>query len=105
MLRRLPRIRAKTLISMNVPDPKRFALNASPVATRPAGDRFRLVYHGTVSGRLNVVLAVRAVARVVATIPTIELNIIGDGEIKDRLVALSEELGIAQHVVFHPRVE
>ena len=104
ILKRQPKARKKTLISINVPDPKRFALGASAIRTRQAHDRFRVVYHGTVSARLNVSLAVEAVARLAPLIPSIELNIVGDGEIRDQLAQLSSELGIAERVVFHPRV-
>lgn len=104
VLKRQPKARRKTLISINVPDPKRFALGTASIRTRSSQDRFRVIYHGTISARLNVSLAVEAVARLAPLIPSIELNIVGDGEIRDQLVELSAELGIAERVVFHPRV-
>jgi len=93
---------AKTFISMNVPDPKRF--HAASRATRcNENGRFRLVYFGTITRRLGIDLAIQAVARVVPVIPGLEFHIIGGGEDKEAFRELSEKLNIAEVVHFSTR--
>jgi glycosyltransferase involved in cell wall biosynthesis len=104
ILARLPRARSKTIVSLNVPDPRLFNGNAPAPGARAASPGFKLVYHGTVSGRLGVGLAVRAVARCAAQISDIELHIIGEGDAKESLIRSCKELGVADRVVFHKRL-
>lgn len=93
---------AKTLISMNVPDPRRFHLERG--ASRHADNgRFRLVYFGTITRRLGIDLAIHAVARVAADIPDLEFYIIGGGEDREAFRRLSENLHIAEVVHFSTR--
>ena len=93
---------AKTLISMNVPDPRRFHLERG--ASRHADNgRFRLVYFGTITRRLGIDLAIHAVARVAADIPGVEFHIIGGGEDREAFRRLSENLHIAEVVHFSTR--
>lgn len=42
-----------------------------------------------------------AFARVLKSVPDARLSLVGDGPLKDRLVLLAEELGIARSVTFH----
>ncbi len=104
VIRRQPRVAAKTIISMNVPDPKRFTRTGPAGGDRNQGNKFKLVYHGGLLGRLTVDRAIHAVARVRERIPEIQLHIIGDGDAKDRLVELAKELGLEDSVVFHGRM-
>jgi glycosyltransferase involved in cell wall biosynthesis len=102
---RQPWSRRKMIVSMNVPDRRLFTARDSAAAMDPRGsDRFRLVYHGTVSGRLGVRLAVEAVARCIERIPEIQLNIIGRGDAKERLVQDCTDRSLTDHVVFHDAV-
>ncbi len=101
---RHPRVRSKMIVSMNVPDPRLFATDNLAATDSPVSDRFRLVYHGTVSGRLGVGLAMEAVARCKDIIPEIQLHIIGEGDAKDRLMRDCTQRNLGQHVVFHDAV-
>jgi len=66
--------------------------------------KFRMVNHGTISKRLGNDLIVQAAARLVHEIPNFELHIIGGGDDLDECKALSESLGLAEHVHFHKGV-
>jgi glycosyltransferase involved in cell wall biosynthesis len=102
---RQPWSRPKMIVSMNVPDPRLFtARDAATSASSRPSDRFRLVYHGTVSGRLGVGLAVEAVALCREQIPEIQLHVIGRGDAKERLVRDCADRGLNDHVVFHDAV-
>jgi glycosyltransferase involved in cell wall biosynthesis len=102
LVARYPGAANKTIISMNVPDPNRFRRSDHGAAPRTF-DRLRIVYHGALSGRLTVDLAIRALARVSATNPDVELNVIGDGEERAALARLADELNIGGQVIFHGR--
>jgi glycosyltransferase involved in cell wall biosynthesis len=88
-------------VIMNTPDP---ALFAAPIGrTRPEGRT--LLYTGkSVSSRYGVDLAVRAVARLRARIPALELRVVGDGEQVPELVRLAHELNVDDHVHFERSV-
>lgn len=103
VVRRQPRAAAKTLVSMNVPDPARFR-PVEPVV-RSQADRLKIIYHGTLSGRLTVDLGIRALALVAQTAPEIELHIAGDGDALDSLRELAGELGVANRVTFYGRMK
>lgn len=93
---------AKTLISMNVPDPKRFH-SESGTSRCDNNGRFRLVYFGTITRRLGIDLAIQAVSRVAPGIPGVEFHIIGAGEDKEAFRRLTESLNIANVVHFSAR--
>jgi glycosyltransferase involved in cell wall biosynthesis len=92
----------KTLISMNVPDPKRFYKGTSAADCADNG-RFRLVYFGTITRRLGIDVAIEAVAELAGEIPAIEFHIIGDGEDMEAFKRLSESLKIEDIVHFSGR--
>jgi glycosyltransferase involved in cell wall biosynthesis len=68
------------------------------------GDRFRMVWHGTVSKRLGIDLIVRAAAKLTERIPGFELHIYGKGDEMDYIVDLAQELGVGGSVQFHGEV-
>ena len=104
LVRRQPNVARKTAISMNVPDPARFA--RVPAGARPASSQgLKLVYHGTLSGRLTVDSAIRAMHAVASQAPDIELHIIGDGDARPELEQVARELGVAERVVLHGRMK
>jgi glycosyltransferase involved in cell wall biosynthesis len=102
ILARQPRAAAKMVVSMNVPDSRLFTADVAAPAKAGNGP-FRVVYHGTVSRRLNVGLAVDAVARCASTIPEIQLHIVGDGDARKDLVQYCGARGLHQHIFFHDR--
>lgn len=55
----------------------------------------------TLSEKYGVEYLIRAFALVAKKYPQIVLDIVGDGELMDKLVALTLELGVADKVVFH----
>lgn len=81
---------------------------SSTEAPNPASDGapepFRLIYHGTFTHRYGVDLIIRAVARVGERIPHIRLSLLGDGESRADLLALTEQLGLDGVVHFSTRV-
>jgi glycosyltransferase involved in cell wall biosynthesis len=60
--------------------------------------RFRIVYHGTITPSYGVDVLVKAVARLTDQIPDISVEIYGEGDSVPQITALSQELGIADHV-------
>jgi glycosyltransferase involved in cell wall biosynthesis len=89
----------KIHVLMNLPDDRIFAPRVS-TAAKPSGERFVLVYHGTLARRLGLDIAMRAVEKVRRQIPEIEFRIIGAGEEREALVALREELDLQKQVTF-----
>ena len=57
-----------------------------------------LLYHGTVTHRYGLDLAVRAVARLADELPDLHLTILGRGDAVPELQALREELGVQDRV-------
>lgn len=95
---------SKIVIVLNVPDPKFFSYRTKTGNPRiPSGD-FKMVYHGTVTDRLGIDLAIRAVARLKPEIPGIKFYVIGAGEDWEKYISLSKELGIQDQVVFRGSV-
>ena len=95
--RGIPRERIHVL--MNLPDDRIFApRNARP--PKEVSDPPILIYHGTLAHRLGLDVAIRAIAKAREVLPNITLRIIGAGEERARLLALRDELGLADNVTF-----
>jgi glycosyltransferase involved in cell wall biosynthesis len=94
----------KTFISMNVPDPRIFS-HIDDVARRAVADRSRLnlVYHGTMVERLGVDLLIRAVSRLRALVPAVQLHLWGHGDDLPAFQGLARELQLQNHVVFQTK--
>jgi glycosyltransferase involved in cell wall biosynthesis len=91
--------RNKIHVLMNLPDDGLFAPRSSATVARPDVP-FVLVYHGTLARRLGLDIAIHAVAKLKGTIPGLELRIIGAGEERTDLIAVSEQLGVSDVVTF-----
>jgi len=89
----------KILISMNVPDPKIFKI--SPIAVKKNSDCFRIVYHGTITKRLGVDLAIDAVYLLKDKIPGLQLHILGSGEFINECLGKSRILNISDRIIYH----
>ena len=63
-------------------------------------DRFVLVSHGMIESQYGLDTAIRAVARLVAAIPSLELRIVGDGSQRSELQTLACRLGVSDRIVF-----
>jgi glycosyltransferase involved in cell wall biosynthesis len=92
---------AKTMVTMNVPDPRIFSA-AGPQVRARSGNRLDLVYHGTMAHRLGVDLLIRATARVCERVPHTTLHLWGRGDDLSSFQALAHELGMSAHVEFNP---
>jgi glycosyltransferase involved in cell wall biosynthesis len=91
---------ARCSVVMNLADERIFhgaAPTAQPLGSVARG-ALRLLYHGTVTHRYGLDLAVRAVARLRADIPGIRLTILGQGDQMPELVHLVRELHLETHV-------
>ena len=87
----------KIHVLMNLPDDRIFTMRK---AAPDNGERFVMVYHGTLANRLGLDIAIRAVAKAVSQVPKLEFRIIGAGEEREKLIALRDELGLQQQVTF-----
>ncbi len=93
--------RAKSAVVLNLADPALFPELPIPDSIPADSARpFRMVFHGTLTWRLGVDLAIRALAIARKDIPTIRLDVTGDGEQRKELIALARELGVESLVEF-----
>jgi len=93
--------RAKFEVVLNAADPAIFTTRWKQPAERSP---FKLVYHGTISERHGLELAIRAVAAAQKEIKDLKLSIIGDGDDRKRLIDLVEELRLQDKVEFREGV-
>ena len=93
-------------VVMNLADERIFRVAARPAAPagRSSGPTFRLLYHGTVTHRYGLDLAVRAVARLREEIPGIRLTILGQGDQMAELADLVRDLELGPHVDLQDRL-
>lgn len=61
-------------------------------------DGLRVVYEGTVTPHYGVQILVEAVARIRTEVPSAQLEVYGDGDSIPEIRALTETLGVADHV-------
>ena len=94
----------KIVVAMNVPDPKVFDHTRSLQPRADGNGKFRMIYHGTVTKRVNVDLAIRAVSKLNGRIAGLEFHIVGEGDDLKEFRELSKELGIEDKVHFQGRV-
>ena len=95
----------KTSISMNIPDDRLFISDRIPHFEPDSNGRFKIVYHGTITHRLGVDLAIQSVSQLVDKIPKLEFHIWGAGEFLEHCVSLSGTLGLNDKVHFHGTVD
>jgi len=86
----------KFLVLLNLPDMKIFAKKEA-FQTEGNSD-FVLIYHGTVSERHGLEIAIRAVATLREQIQELKLKIIGDGDGISHLIDLVKELNLQEYV-------
>jgi glycosyltransferase involved in cell wall biosynthesis len=91
----------KLRVVLNAPNPDLFAYSEEPLR-REGG--FSLVYHGTISTRLGVDVAIRAVGLVRTRIAQVRLRLIGKGEALEECKRLSSELQVDDLVHFEAPV-
>ncbi|HWQ14631.1 MAG TPA: glycosyltransferase family 4 protein [Roseiflexaceae bacterium] len=87
----------KVSVVMNVANDRIFRRQAP--TPRPADPGcFRLLYHGTLTRRYGIDVAIRAVDIVRRQLPGVHFTVHGAGEERDALARLVEELDLGQHV-------
>jgi glycosyltransferase involved in cell wall biosynthesis len=94
----------KISIVMNVADSNIFYRLPNNESSNKKDTKFRLVYHGTFTKRYGVDLIIKAVDRVRNEIQEIHLTLIGGGEFRDGLIALTKELNLDDHIFFTPHL-
>jgi glycosyltransferase involved in cell wall biosynthesis len=86
----------KFSILLNVPDMRMFPLDERlPIIPNSS---FDLIYHGTVSRRHGLEVAIRAISALKGKIKNLKLSVIGAGDDMDRLSKLVDELDLREHV-------
>jgi glycosyltransferase involved in cell wall biosynthesis len=87
----------KFSVLLNLPDGKVFSNGRS----NPANNTdFELVYHGTISQRHGLEVAIRAVASLNGRLNGLKLKVYGDGDDVPRLLSLVKELDLQESVDF-----
>jgi len=94
----------KIIVAMNVPDPRVFDHNRTIRGRIHEDGRFRMIYHGTVTKRVGVDQAIRAVSKLNGKVPGLEFHIVGDGDDLKEFQAVSKKLGMRDRVHFLGRV-
>ena len=79
-------------VLLNTPDPAVFGRTAVAEGEKARG--FKLVYHGTISRRHGLELALRAAALARREVPDLRLSIIGDGDDAEAVARLAADLGL-----------
>lgn len=91
----------KVSVVMNVADDRIFQAGAAAEALPERScDHFNVLYHGTITERYGIDLAIRAIDIVRRSIPEVRLTIHGVGEYGEALVQLTAELGLQEYVHF-----
>jgi glycosyltransferase involved in cell wall biosynthesis len=90
----------KVSVVMNVANQRVFHRAARPEAAHQGNGCFELMYHGQVTERYGIDLAIRAVGLLKEQIPGLRLTVHGRGDYVNELMALTEELGLKTHVRF-----
>lgn len=93
----------KTRVLMNLPDPRKFQASAQAGEQTGNGD-LKIVYFGTITKRLGVDLAVRAVRELRDFDCSIQFFIYGDGDSREECRDLCKQLGIETRVHFSESV-
>jgi glycosyltransferase involved in cell wall biosynthesis len=88
----------KCSVVMNVANEEVF--NRSLSDSTPSDDSLHLIYHGTLTHRYGIDLAVKATAQVRSELPNIRLTIHGDGDFLPDLRRLVDDLNLEGNVHF-----
>ena len=90
----------KILTFLNIPHPLLFEKNSK---LRNNAESFVIIFHGTITKRLGLDLALKALKVVLRKIPSAKLKIIGDGDYINELILESEKLNIKDNVIFNQK--
>lgn len=87
----------KIRVVLNSPDDRIFV---APRAVNRDPEHFTLVCHGTITHRMGLDLAIRALAKVRERIPRARLIVIGAGDYLQEVRALTDQLKLEDRVIF-----
>jgi glycosyltransferase involved in cell wall biosynthesis len=91
-------IEAKKIhVVMNSPDSKIFRPEAIQAGRDP---HFTVICHGTLTRRLGLDVAIKAIAFLKDRIPELRLRIVGDGDYRSEALELVSALGLAERISF-----
>ncbi|MGH7932332.1 MAG: glycosyltransferase family 4 protein [Candidatus Binataceae bacterium] len=93
--------RGKIKVVMNLPDPRIFTPSRNG---KTHDDKFTIICHGTLTRRLGLDIAIRAVYLVRDRIPGLRLLVVGGGDYLDEAKRLALGLALDDTVVFEPPV-
>jgi len=88
----------KITVVMNSPQPSIFNMASHPVAK--GSERCVLVCHGTITRRLGIQTAIKAVSLLVDRIARLQLRVIGGGDYLEAAQALASSLNVSDRVRF-----
>jgi glycosyltransferase involved in cell wall biosynthesis len=91
---------SKVSVVMNVADDRYFFYCEPGVQPAAPNGHLQLLYHGNVTQRYGIDLAIRAVGLVGELIPGVNLYIHGWGDARQAMIDLVAELGLEEHVQF-----
>lgn len=91
--------RERIHVLMNLPDDRIFSKRLRAPERGPS-DPLVMIYHGTLARRLGLDIAIRAVALLAQEAPRVVFRIIGAGEEREHLIALTRELRLEDSVSF-----
>jgi glycosyltransferase involved in cell wall biosynthesis len=102
MRRRLSAVsRRPVTVIMNLPDQAVFVPAAAPQGAGTGAESLDwLVYTGTVADRHGLDLVIRALQMLAAEFPALRFRLVGDGPALPSVIALADELGVADRVEF-----
>ena len=90
----------KCSVVRNAPDLQIFSPHLK--GKRPADGKFLLLYPGSLNAHQGLDVAIRAFASVAEQLPDAEFHIYGEGSAKPDLIALAQQLGMQNRILFHP---
>jgi glycosyltransferase involved in cell wall biosynthesis len=89
----------KTTVVMNSVDPRLLPVPAER-PSMPTAQRFRVVYHGTITPPYGVHLLVEAASHLASDLPGLVVDIYGEGDSLPQIIALAHQLGVAERIHF-----
>lgn len=90
----------KVSVVMNVADPRIFKRNGH--TAKANGHGFHVIYHGTFAHRYGVDMILQAVDKARPFLPDIHATLLGGGEYRNELMALVDDLDMAEYVEISP---
>jgi glycosyltransferase involved in cell wall biosynthesis len=89
----------KCTVLLNSPDRSVFTRSSKP---EPIGDKFKILYPGSINWHQGLDLAIQAFAIISEQIPQAEFHIHGEGPQKMELVKLIQRLGMERRIFINP---